>query len=426
VGRNRWQYFTTAGHVDLGDEGRIPPDLSGVGRKLTRRGLEQVLQGDGDVRPHLLARMPIFGNDRVHHLPGDLAAADRLADKAPDSARETGPRDSEIEAGRQLLNVGCIQCHPLHEERLPGVVGIDLAAAPQRLEFEWFRSFLLQPSLEKPGTRMPSFFPDGRSNSPEILHGDVTRQIASMWEYLRTTPPPPLPDRLQQERLHNYELVPADRPIILRSFAPGGGTHGIAVGFPQRVSLIFDAQTLRPAAAWRGRFVDARGAWFDRFAPPLEPLDKPLIELPAAPSLAHLPDAQAAWPTFEPSEKQSVWRGYRLDEQRVPTFLYTVGPWTIEDRLLPNDEHTGLERTIRLDTRGDRNSNSASWWFLIHAGRELRPVEDNGMVDSQGLRVSWKGAIDRAAIVRDSGGSRQWLVPLRSVPQQTFELEYSW
>ena len=77
VGRYRRPYFETVGHVDIGDEGRLPPPLTAVGQKLQPGWLARVLKGTGDVRPHLRIRMPLFPDDQVKSLPTWLAQADQ-------------------------------------------------------------------------------------------------------------------------------------------------------------------------------------------------------------------------------------------------------------------------------------------------------------------------------------------------------------
>ena len=60
----------------MGDEGRIPPHLDGVGAKLTREWLARTLADGAKERPYMLARMPKFGTENV----GPLAAAFESAD----------------------------------------------------------------------------------------------------------------------------------------------------------------------------------------------------------------------------------------------------------------------------------------------------------------------------------------------------------
>ncbi len=45
VGRFRKPYFETVGHVDIGDEGRLPPPLTAVGRKLQSQWLDKFFKG---------------------------------------------------------------------------------------------------------------------------------------------------------------------------------------------------------------------------------------------------------------------------------------------------------------------------------------------------------------------------------------------
>lgn len=67
VGPNRRDYFATVGHVDLGDEGRLPPPLDGIGEKLTASWFKRVFEGTGDIRPHLFVRMPVFESRVLRH-----------------------------------------------------------------------------------------------------------------------------------------------------------------------------------------------------------------------------------------------------------------------------------------------------------------------------------------------------------------------
>ncbi|GIT31186.1 MAG: hypothetical protein Ct9H300mP1_32320 [Planctomycetaceae bacterium] len=125
LGPKRRGYFETAGHVDLGDEGRLPPSLDGVGGKLTTAWLVKVLAGTGDVRPHLQIRMPVFPVAEVLGLPRQLATVDS-GSEAPAAkifATSGTSAKSLATAGRSLVDRGCVQCHPVRGERLPGVGG---------------------------------------------------------------------------------------------------------------------------------------------------------------------------------------------------------------------------------------------------------------------------------------------------------------
>ena len=254
------------------------------------------------------------------------------------SSREALPRHQRdlVESGRALLDLGCVQCHPMRGEHLPGVVGVDLAGIEDRIQPWWFREFLLNPAELKSRTRMPTFFPDGRSSVPTVLDGDVKRQVASIWAYLKDIDRQRLPERLATSKVHNFELVPNERPILLRTFMQGAGTHAIAVGFPQKVHLSFDAEAVRVAQAWRGRFVDAHGTWFDRFTPPAVPLGDDVVSFPAGVPFAFLTEAKESWPVAVGRRcgLSISWLPAR-SRNGVPTFLYRFSQFEIEDRFEP-------------------------------------------------------------------------------------------
>ena len=50
---------------EMGDEGRLPPHLTGVGAKLTSEWLRTVLDQGAKDRPYMFTRMPRFGTANV-------------------------------------------------------------------------------------------------------------------------------------------------------------------------------------------------------------------------------------------------------------------------------------------------------------------------------------------------------------------------
>ena len=49
---------------------------------------------------------------------------------------------------------------------------------------------------------------------------------------------------------------------MLRRSYEGIGKRGIGVGYPGGVNLAFDAEQMRLAMIWKGKFVDPSGAWY--------------------------------------------------------------------------------------------------------------------------------------------------------------------
>lgn len=420
VGRHRRAYFETVSGVDIGDEGRLPPPLTGVGRKLTTSWMSRVLKGTGAIRPHMRIRMPVFPADQVKGLPASFLNADNP--KRSDESLVFAKHAGLSAPGRELLNVGCVQCHPIRGESLPGVIGTDLEGVTARVQPQWFHDFLLNPISLKPRTRMPTFFPNGRSQNPNVLNGDTEKQLAAIWDYLKNVGKERLPAKIEQARNQNYELIPEDRPLILRTFMEEAGTHAIAVGLPQKVHFAFDAETIRPARAWRGRFLDARGTWFDRFTPPAVPLGADQIKFPPGVPFALLDSDQAPWP----SDSQSCrFRGYRIDKSGTPAFLYRLNQFDFEDHFAATSNGQ-LTRRITITQRNEADAVSGDLWFRAHAGRSLKSSADNAYVDDAGLTVRVDPVEHWNATLRTKNTLSEWLVPVEIDRTRTIEVQYTW
>ncbi|MCA9026750.1 MAG: c-type cytochrome [Planctomycetaceae bacterium] len=407
VGRFRKPYFETVGNVDLGDEGRLPPSLGNVGRKLRPQALAAVFQPKSPPhRRYMTIRMPSYPTSVVELLISHLPVADGV-DKSDELQVFTGSKLAE--AGRDMVNTGCVQCHPFRGESLPGVVGIDLNEVTSRVYPRWFYDFIHNPNDLKNRTRMPSFFPNGRSNRPDLLDGNVALQISAIWAYLKNLEHEPLPEKIETARSANYELVPTDKPIVLRTFMNVAGTHAIAVGFPQGVHYAFDAEQVRMAIAWKGRFLDARGTWFERFTPPANPLGEHEVMF----SPGHL------FVSDDPREFQ--FGGYRLEANGVPTLLYRYGNCSIADHIEVADEGT-LKRTLKIvaSTFGE------DVVLRAHAGRKLIASGPSTYTDEQGLSVTLPENMASTGSLQQSDDEQEWLIPLKVDGSTTVVLEYQW
>jgi mono/diheme cytochrome c family protein len=431
VGQTRKSYLETVNQVDLGDEGRLPPSLTHVGSKLTREGMTKILEGTAKVRPHMTVRMPRFVGHQYQNLATWLAAEDKSLGNDPFAPLIANRNRSDlVEAGRKLMDIGCVQCHAFRGEALPGVVGIDLEGVAQRVQSKWFQEFLVEPSRWKPRTRMPSFFPDGKSQVSDILDGNVSLQIAAMHLYLSEMGKQPLPDKLELARSQTFELKPTDRPIIIRTFLQDVGLHAIAVGLPEGVHYAWDGENACLGAAWRGRFLDAQGTWVDRFAPLTAPLGRDKQVFPKGPVFTSSFDQRKLWPTGI-DEAGIRFLGYRLDEQGSPTFRLRVADCEIEETITA--ESNGLRRVVRITMAQDATTSKRTIWTRLHAAKQLKPSNDPSnntgrvsMVDSSGLRIT---SIDRdKGLVRHSQGMMEWLVPLPVTKGESlvWEVVYQW
>ena len=345
----RREYFTNVGEVDLGDEGKLPPQLNGVGAKLLPEWIKTVLTGGGAVRPYMATRMPQFGEKNVGHLPELFDKADTRPDSLPQpDVFAPGVAADANKFGRKLIGVGgltCIACHMFAGNPSLGVPALDLATAGQRLKWDWFRRYLLDPQSLRPGTRMPAFWPNGEATNKDILGGDTEKQIFAIWGYLARKNFTDLPPGLIQGKM---ELVADKEAVIYRNFIKGAGPRAIGVGYPEKANLAFDADEMRLALIWQGSFIDAarhrtgRGEGFEK------PLGTNIVSGPPGPAFAVLDSESAPWP--KDSGKAAGWqfRGYNLDKERRPTFRYSWNGLNVEDYpiavAVPEPE-AGIRRT---------------------------------------------------------------------------------
>lgn len=344
------QPFFVSADQSLGQDGRLPPTLTGVGAKLQTGWLRDAIAHGQAERPYLRARMPAFGA----HLADDLAARLAATDTLPPIPllplpAEGDPQREERELGRTLVGdkaMNCITCHTFAGERAGAMAAIDLVATTgQRLRPEWFAHFLRDPVRFRPDTLMPRFFVDGKSTRPEHADGDVDRQIAAMWRYLAEGRNVGKPSGIRRAPI---ELVVGDEAVLLRRSAPQTGKRAISVGLPGGVNFTFDADRLALNQLWIGRFVDAASVWTSQGSGEVRLLGAPRQQLPIGPAFALLADADAAWPTADRRELGHRWLGYDLDAQQRPTFRYTCGAVTIADAAVELPAAAGGEAPPRM------------------------------------------------------------------------------
>jgi len=396
--------------ADLGDEGRRPPDLTGVGAKLTESALHEVLRGDGAIRPQMTTRMPDFGEVNATFLSSHLGTADVRTGVHPTPDRGRENQVGRNLYGRELIGtagLGCIVCHQLGGNKSLGIQGTDLAHAPDRLRPEWFRDYLIAPAKFRPGTRMPSFWPKGKASS-KVLGGTTERQIDSLWVYLKERDQTRLPIGLEDKG--SFELIPGGKPIVFRTFMEYAGPHAIAVGFPAGAHAAFDAEQIRWALLWRGKFLDAESTWDDRFTPLAKPLGSPVARLPPGPAVAALANLQQPWPS-----DGLQFRGYRLSDAGTPTFLYQLGQTHIKDMLIPMTN--GFRRLMKFS-----GAQSRLWVRLAVASKFT--TSESGVWTGNDALIT----VAPTARVRVVDGHSELLAPVefKTGNKATLEVQWRW
>ena len=302
-------YFTSNGE-DLGDEGRVPPRLDGVGDKLRPGWLRKVLTAGADARPYLNTRMPRFGVDEVARLADLFVTLDRHAEPLPPAADAP---EAQRDAGRKLIGtdgLSCIACHRFNRQPAHALQILDLAPTPERLNEDWFRRFLRDPNRFNVGTRMPSLWPDGVSPLPAVLGGSTERQYAALWTYLSDGARAKSPEGLSRQ---NMELVVGGEAVVYRGKLWEAGFRAVAVGYPGQVNAAFDAEEMRLALVWRGRFLNAGAHWGVQGMGQIHPLGDDVVIFPHGSAFAVLADDKAPWPTNAPKELGAKFRGHQVD-----------------------------------------------------------------------------------------------------------------
>jgi hypothetical protein len=331
----RRAYFVGDERAELGDEGRYPPHLTQVGRKLNDKALITALVGDLRARPYTSTRMPKFGADNVGALARDLAEADRVSiDGAPEAEAPPSVPPSALQLGRRLAGVqdglGCVQCHDFLGTPSLGVRAVDLGLMHGRVRWPWFRDLLIDPTSVNMNTRMTAVFVERRSPVHDVYGGDPEQQVAALWAFLAQgddmAPPPGI-----RTGDAAYEIEPLDRVRMVGVFMRDVSPRVLCVGTPEGVHFAWDLEHARLAKVWRGRFLNARGTWEGRAGALESPPSSEVFEPPAGPSVAFFdaPDAwlSATWPT-EPGRMQ-----FRLfsERERQFGFTYRVGEVAVQE-----------------------------------------------------------------------------------------------
>lgn len=389
---------------EMGDEGRIPPPLTGVGDKLKSSWLKRVLENGAKDRPYMATRMPKFGQ-HTKHLSDAFVKVDRQQGGKVTQVDE--PSHRLITNGRKLVGsegLSCVKCHTFGKYKATGIQALDLQTMASRINEDWFHRYLPKPEALRPGTRMPTAFPNGKSVVPEIYGGDPGQQMAAIWEYLEQGDKAKVPVGVMGGMI---ELKPSAKPVLYRNFISGLSPRGIAVGYPENANLAWDANTMALALIWHGRFIDAAMHWQGRGQGRQQPLGDNTLAFESTVAVAALNDRGAAWPSVAPKENGYRFLGYRLDANGRPTFRYATEAFEIEDQPIPvaGKSYPSLERNIKVIA-----PNAGQLYFRAAVGANIASEEDGWYLVDNAVRVRVRGGA--ASFLRQSEGQWELLVPV--------------
>ena len=417
-------YFQTT-NQNLGPQGRLPPTLDAVGSKLNPKWLRQVLVEGRSVRPYMLTRMPVFGPGNVEGLLEHFYEADQSMPhdfvQLPDTKEN---RDAMTEMiGRNGLN--CIACHTFQNRGADTMPALDLTEMAERLQPGWFYQYMLSPQSIRPNTVMPSFWPGGRVIRRDLMDGTAPTQITGVWNYLQRGRQAPTPRGLQVEPI---ELLSDGREaVMLRRSYPNIGKRGIGVGYPSGINLAYDAEQMRLALMWKGGFADPGGVWRGQGHGRVRPLSPEVWSLGLGPDLD---SEEQAWLVDDGRPPNHQFRGYVLDAERRPTFLYQFGVIQIEDYFFdavssggsrPEDENLKLSRTLKL--KSDQAVDGLR--FRVATGSVIKSLKPRHYFVDDRLNVIVPEGFEATVVFGEMGEALQILFDV-PVGQTTVEIEYVW
>jgi mono/diheme cytochrome c family protein len=413
---DRDTYFTSA-DPNLGEQGRVPPDLSLVGSKLKMPWLRKVVAHGASARPYMKTRMPSFGEENVQTLVDLIKRADRtppIGIQRVKDVREARKIGHELAGTRGL---SCVSCHPFRGKSSSTIQATDLLLMYERLEEHWFHRYMTDPQSASPLTIMPSFWPGGKSALPDVLDGNASQQRDALWQYLARGPEARQPAGI---RLEPLKLVVKDEAVMLRRSYPGIGKRGIGVGYPGGVNLSFDAGQVRLASIWHGEFIEASGVWRGQGHGNVRVQGQGVVQFPEGPAFAVLKAAADAWPKAEGQRSPSFqFRGYTLDDKQRPTFEYEFNGIQIRDAFLDVKGADGrgfLRRTLSWES----DSATDDLFFRIAGEMPIEKLNEMNYRIGKSLRIR----VPQAGVIRPTDNGVELILPLNG--KTTAIIEYHW
>jgi mono/diheme cytochrome c family protein len=416
VAPERKELFTGT-QPEMGNQGRLPPPLTQVGAKMTPEGIADALLRGKRPRGYLDASMPQFGEANVGALVELFGRVDLLE---PAGIPEVDDLRAFKEAGRRLIGtsgLSCIACHDFNGQPSAGMRAVDLVGTTERLRKNWFHLYLREPSRFHPLVTMPTYWPDGKAALPGVLGGDAGRQIEALWRYLEDGSRVGKPEGLSRQ---STELRVGDVAEICRGRS-SVGYRGIAVGYPERIHLVFDSEEMALRFLWKGDFASLDLGSF-------QPRGTDRIALPPGIPFHRPAGPDDPWPykgktrhAF-PQDHGYRFLGYQLDVAREPTFRYRYGELAVEDRfddLRDPDGKAYFRRTLSFEAP----AGLAPFQFRAAAGKgAVRDTDREFRVGALRLRLLG----EHQGVVRE-GDPGEVLVPLAPPEGRSeFRLEYRW
>ncbi|MDA0588345.1 MAG: c-type cytochrome [Planctomycetota bacterium] len=411
---------------EMGDEGRIPPALDGVGDKLTEAWFKNILENGAKDRGYMMSVMPKFGGGNVGHLLTSFRKVDLKTEA--EITKSSAPLAHQKAAGRRLVGekgMGCIKCHPFGGSKATGIQAMDLQIMSKRLRQDWWYRYMARPGDFRPGTRMPAPWPFGNASVRDVLDGNVGLQMNAVWTYLEDGDKAGIPLGLQSGAI----ILAADKePIIYRNFFEGVSPRGIAVGYPELVNLCFDAEQCALALVWHNDFMDASMHWNGRGQGNQRPLGDNILSLVRGVPIASLANVETPWPTDSAASLGYRFRGYRFDKQRRPVFRYDTKLIEVSDEMKPATirKVPGFERTLTI-VQKDQNEDAPKLWYRAAEGSSIKQLDGEWFQVDERFFIQVQSDGQPGPIVRPIGNRQELVIGVDLLDGKTKIVQrYAW
>jgi len=204
-------------------------------------------------------------------------------------------------------------------------------------------------------------------------------------------------------------------PEVIRGFVQHDGKkkiRTIAVGHPSGVHYTLDLAQGALLQAWKGDFIETTDMWHSRGTEQLAVPLGSVLDFSGKPTVARLASQSSAWP--DSMGMDYTLKGYELDRDRLPSFMYTLGDVSVTDHLFPEDEGRILVREVTLvrDAAG-ANAASGTYWVRVASGAEVSLMPDrNYSIDGRMYYVNVLDTGGGEAVVRASDEGQELLIPI--------------
>ncbi len=271
---------------------------------------------------------------------------------------------------------------------------------------------LVQENVELPGPTPGAVSNKEVGKAPLRIQGD---HGAVAFKNIKLTEPEPVapvdqnPRGQRPQRLTDPILVEAPVTTLLRSFMDLDDrvrvVHGISVGSSQNLHYTYDMDHGMLVQLWRGDFLDATPMWDGRGNGTALPLGA--VQRFGAPTLgvAKLQNPQSTWPS-DTTGTQYKPKGYTIDADGSPTFIYHIYGATIKDAATVFDNGTGLSRQINVD-----NSNGL-YFRLAKAKNIVETTKGNFVVGDKEYYLQLDNAKKDKTFIRDVDGEKELIVEI--------------